>query len=62
MIGQADKWAEVTGQLQVNPNPLFEEIKKMRENSEQAVADILAGPTPETCEAAIEYLRQSARR
>ena len=56
---QIDQWADVSSVLQQNHNDLLDEIIKMRKKSEKAVADILAGPTPETCDAAIEYLRES---
>lgn len=57
---QVDKWASVSSQLQTQHDELVAELSEMRKKSEQAVQDILAGPTPESCEAAIKYLKDSA--
>lgn len=58
---QVDKWADVSKQLQNQHDELVAEIGEMRKKSEAAVQDILAGPTPETCEAAIEFLKEAAQ-
>lgn len=57
---QIDKWANVSSQLQTQHDELVLELTKMRKKSEQIVQDILSGPTPESCEAAMKYLRDSA--
>ena len=58
---QVEKWADVSKQLQNQHDDLVQEIGKMREKSQQAVQDILDGPTPESCEAAIEFLKEAAQ-
>ena len=56
---QVEKWADVSSQLQRQHDKLVEEITDMREKSRKAVEDILSEPTPKTCEAAIQYLRDA---
>lgn len=58
---QIDQWANVSGQLQQQHDALVQELTDMKKQSQQAVQDILAGPTPETCEAAIQFLKEAAQ-
>lgn len=58
---QIDQWASVSQQLQSQHDELVAEIGEMRRRSEEAVQDILEGPTPETCEAAIDFLKDAAQ-
>lgn len=57
---QIDQWAHLSHQLQQQHNDLVKEINDMKKKSEQAAKDVLLGPTPETCDAAIEYLKNAA--
>lgn len=58
---QVDQWANVSSQLQQSHNALVAELNKMKKDSQKIVDDILKGPTPETCEAAIEFLKEAAQ-
>lgn len=58
---QVQKWADVSEQLQNSQDKLSAELEKMRKESEQAVQDILEGPTPEGCDAAVDFLREAAQ-
>lgn len=58
---QVDKWANVSSQLQKQHDELVEEITKMRKDTEQTVQNIFDEPTPETCEAAFDYLKDAAK-
>lgn len=57
---QIDKWASVSGNLQQQHDQLATDILNERIKSEQRVDDILKGPTPESCDAAFDYLRDAA--
>lgn len=56
---QVDKWADVAKERQQKVDELALELKEMKTTSKKKIEDILAEKTPETCEAAIEYLRQA---
>jgi hypothetical protein len=58
---QIDKWADVSIQLQQQHDQLMDELGEMRRQTEQTVLDILEGPVPETCELAIESLRDATK-
>lgn len=57
---QIDRWAKVSSALQQKQNNLVAEIARLKAQSNQQVTDVLEGPVPESCEAAIDYLKQSA--
>lgn len=58
---QIDQWASLSEQLQSQHTDLIEELEGMKKQSEQQVLDILEGPTPESCEAAIQFLRDAVK-
>jgi hypothetical protein len=59
---QVDKWAEVSGQVQTQHNQLVLELAKLKQETEQTVQQILSEPTPQSCEEAIQYLKDASIR
>lgn len=57
---QVDQWANLSHQLQNQHTQLVTKLQDMQKKSDAAVQNILNGPTPETCEAAIEFLKEAA--
>lgn len=57
---QIDKWADVSEKLQGVIEKQEQQLNQMKRDNEEAVQQILDGPTPKTCEAAIQYLRDAA--
>lgn len=57
---QIDKWATVSTDLQDQHSQLATTIEQDRIESDQRVNEVLIGPTPESCDAAFEYLRDAA--
>jgi len=56
---QVQQWANKSKELQKSHDELAKELAKMRRSSEERVQDILDGPTPQGCEAAMQYLRNA---
>ena len=54
---QVEEWKEVSIQLENDNAALSGELKGLRQTTLDQVENILAGPTPVGCEAAIEFLR-----
>lgn len=57
---EIDKWSKLSSQLQTEHDVLATELAELQRKSQQTVDDILNEPTPETCESAIEFLREAA--
>ena len=55
---EINKWKDVSDKLAADNAKLKGVIGAMRTKTDKDVNDILAGPTPGSCEAAMEYLRQ----
>jgi hypothetical protein len=55
---QVEEWMEVSIQLEKDNAALSGELKGLRQSTLDQVEDILAGPTPVGCEAAIDFLRE----
>ena len=54
---QVQEWKEVSIKLEQDNAALSGELKGLRQTTLDQVQDILKGPTPVGCEAAIDYLR-----
>lgn len=52
------KWKEISEQLEIGILVMKDDIVKIREDNDKKVKNILNQKAPETCEAAIEYLRE----
>jgi DNA anti-recombination protein RmuC len=52
---------DLTKQFDERFGELNDTLDNMRRDTNQTVQDILNAPTPETCEAALDYLRQAAQ-
>lgn len=55
---EIDKWSELTDKLEAQMVQLEKDIADIRTETDQEVDDILNQPTPQTCEKAIDYLRE----
>ena len=55
-------WSEKTQQLQQQRDQLTDKLAKLQKQSDQTVQQILTQPTPQTCEQAIEYLKDGAQQ
>lgn len=58
---EVQKWKEITNTLQDNIDNLSTELDDMRTTTKKDVAVIFNDPTPKTCEAAIDYLREGRK-
>lgn len=58
---EVQKWKEITNTLQNDIDNLSTELDNMRTTTKKDVAVILNNPTPKTCEAAIDYLRDGRK-
>lgn len=58
---QIDKWADLSQDLQRSHDQFIEQLDQMTKQREQATEQILNEPTPQTCQAAIRYLREGAK-
>ncbi len=58
---EVQKWKEITNTLQNDIDNLSIELDDMRTSTKKDVAVILNDPTPKTCEAAIDYLRDGRK-
>lgn len=56
---QVDQWAAVSQGLQQSHDTLTAELAKLKADSAVTIQDILSAPTPESCEAAIQFLRDA---
>ena len=54
------EWKEVSDKLEQKNKRLYHEIGKLRGKTNAKVTGILSGSTPESCDAAFQYLRDSA--
>lgn len=58
---QIDSWKEVSDQLEGNQQELTQKLTEMNKNTLSKITSILNETTPETCEAAIEYLKDASK-
>jgi len=56
---QIEEWKAKSIELEKKNAVLSGQLKLLRELTDAEVDDILAGPTPQSCEAAIDYLRDA---
>lgn len=56
---QIEEWKAKSIELEKKNAVLAGQLQILRELTNKEVDDILAGPTPQSCEAAIDYLRDS---
>ncbi len=56
---QIEEWKEKSIELEKKNAALSGQLELLRELTNNEVEEILAGPTPQSCEAAIDYLRDA---
>lgn len=54
---QIDRWADLSQDLQQSHDKFVDQLDQMTEQRKKAAQEILNEPTPKTCEAAIQYLK-----
>lgn len=55
-------WSDKSQLLENQRDKLSEQLAQLKQQSDQTVQQILTQPTPQTCEQAIDYLKQGAEQ
>ena len=61
MNAEVDKWTTTSQSLQEKHNNLLAELEELKKQSDQQVTEVLAEPTPDTCDEAIDYLKEAVK-